>query len=98
VIDFLASNKDTPPQELAMLLLDKYAFLYPDPDHINKDETFRSAFVQELLATAHLSRIIGHADVPILDTSGLAKSGVIGALGLCAVSVCQFILLSSTVH
>ncbi|KAG0698921.1 hypothetical protein DFH29DRAFT_1002376 [Suillus ampliporus] len=56
VIDFLNSNRDTPPQILTKLLLSKYAFLYPDPENINKDETFHSAFAQELLATAHLSR------------------------------------------
>ncbi|KAG1728599.1 uncharacterized protein EDB91DRAFT_1086013 [Suillus paluster] len=82
---FLIANKDTLATELATLLLEHYAFLYPDPDNINKDATFHSAFVQELLATAHLSRIIGHANVPALDTNTLAKSGITGALGLCAV-------------
>lgn len=88
VIDFLNSNRDTSPQTLAKLFLDEFAFLYPDPENINKAGTFHSAFVQELLATAHLARIIGHADVPALDTDTLADSGITGALGLCAVSVC----------
>ncbi|KAG0701709.1 hypothetical protein DFH29DRAFT_875728 [Suillus ampliporus] len=64
----------------ATLLLTQYMFLYPNPDNINKDETFHSAFAQELLTTAHLSHIIGHADVPALDTDTLAKSGITGAL------------------
>lgn len=92
MIDFLSSNKDISPQALATQFLDRYAFLYPHPEDINKDETFRSPFVQELLATAHLQRTIGHADVPALDTESLAESGIIGALGLCAASVCQSIL------
>ncbi|KAG1876644.1 hypothetical protein DFJ58DRAFT_182878 [Suillus subalutaceus] len=87
VINFLNSNRDTPPQSLTKLFLHKFAFLYPDPENINKAETFHSAFVQELLATAHLSRIIGHADVPALNTDTLAKSGIAGALGLCAASL-----------
>ncbi|KAG1759769.1 hypothetical protein EDD22DRAFT_782077, partial [Suillus occidentalis] len=88
-IDFCASNQDSTPAELSNLLLAQYAFLYPNPDNIDKSETFRSAFVQELLATAHLSRIIGHADVPALDTDSLIRHGFVGALGLCAVSVSQ---------
>ncbi|KAG1866579.1 hypothetical protein DFJ58DRAFT_724072 [Suillus subalutaceus] len=85
VVDFLNSNRDTSPQTLAKLFLAEFAFLYPDPENIDKAETFRSAFVQELLTTAHLARIIGHADVPALDTNTLADSGITGALGLCAV-------------
>jgi hypothetical protein len=89
VIDFCASNQDLMPAELSNLLLAQYAFLYPNPDNIDKSETFCSAFIQELLATAHLSRIIGHADVPALDTDSLIRHGFVGALGLCAVSVSQ---------
>ncbi|KAG1813498.1 uncharacterized protein BJ212DRAFT_1300912 [Suillus subaureus] len=40
---------------------------------------FGHAFVQELLTTAHLAQIIGHADVPTLDTDTLADSGIISA-------------------
>ncbi|KAG1884619.1 hypothetical protein F4604DRAFT_1676738 [Suillus subluteus] len=57
-IDFCASNQDSTPAELAELLL---------------SATFRSAFVQELLVTVHLSRILGHADVTVLNTDGLIK-------------------------
>ncbi|KAG1888205.1 hypothetical protein F4604DRAFT_1916127 [Suillus subluteus] len=95
VIDFLSSNRDTSPQTLTKLFLDEFAFLYPDPENINKAETFRSAFVQELLATAYLSQIVGHADVPALNTDALADSGITGALGLCAVSLeCAFTLVA----
>ncbi|KAG1892812.1 hypothetical protein F4604DRAFT_1564694, partial [Suillus subluteus] len=87
VIDFCISNKDMSAKELAALFLHRYAFLYPNPDEIDKKETFRSTFVRELLATAHLSRILGHADVPALNTDRLAQSGIAGALGLCAVSL-----------
>ncbi|KAG1901073.1 uncharacterized protein F5891DRAFT_1187771 [Suillus fuscotomentosus] len=86
-IDFCASNQDSAPAELAELLLVNYGFLYPNPDNIDKTETFRSVFVQELLATAHLSRILGHADVPVLNTRNLIKHGFFRALGLCAVSL-----------
>ncbi|KAG1733919.1 uncharacterized protein EDB91DRAFT_1251223 [Suillus paluster] len=79
VIDFLNSNRDTSPQTLAKLFLNEFAFLYPDPENIDKAETFRSAFVQELLTTAHLARIVGHADVPTLDTDALADSGITGS-------------------
>ncbi|KAG1889011.1 uncharacterized protein F5891DRAFT_1198892 [Suillus fuscotomentosus] len=86
-IDFCASNQDSAPAELSELLLVNYGFLYPNPDNIDKTETFRSAFVQELLSTAHLSRILGHADVPVLNTRNLIRHGFFGALGLCAVSL-----------
>jgi len=88
-INFCASNQDSTPTELSNLLLAQYAFLYPNPDNIDKSKTFCSAFIQELLATAHLSWIIGHADVPALDTDSLIRHGFVGALGLCAVSVSQ---------
>lgn len=88
-IDFCASNQDSAPAELAEHLLVNYGFLYPNPDNIDKTETFRSAFVQKLLAMAHLSRILGHADVPVLNTRNLIKHVFFGALGLCAVSVSQ---------
>jgi hypothetical protein len=87
VIDFLNSNRDTSLQTLAKLFVNDFTFLYPDPENINKAETFHSAFVQELLATAHLAQIVGHTDVPTLDMDTLADSGITGALGLCAVSV-----------
>ncbi|KAG1738089.1 uncharacterized protein EDB91DRAFT_1082851 [Suillus paluster] len=86
-INFCASNQDSTPAELAELLLVHYAFLYPNPDDIDKSATFHSAFVQELLVTAHLSQILGHADVTVLNTDGLIKHGFVGALGLCAVSL-----------
>ncbi|KAG2152690.1 hypothetical protein DEU56DRAFT_727716, partial [Suillus clintonianus] len=86
-VHFCVVNQDSAPRELSTLLLHKYAFLYPNPEKIDKDETFRSPFVQELLATAHLAKILGHADVPVLRTDSLVKNGFIGALGLCAVSL-----------
>jgi len=92
IIDFFISNKDISPQALATQFLNQYTFLYPHPENINKDKTFRSPLVQELLATAHLSCTIGHADVPTLNTESLAESDIIRALGLCAASVCQSIL------
>src|SRR6267154_3542247 len=89
---FCTSNRDTSAKELSTLFLQQYAFLYPNPDEINKDETFRSAFILELLATAHLYHTLGHADVPALDTDNLAQGGFVGALGLCAVSVHQCLM------
>ncbi|KAG1888703.1 hypothetical protein F4604DRAFT_1915744 [Suillus subluteus] len=44
VINFCISNKDTSAKELAALFLHHYAFLYPNPDEIDKKETFRSTF------------------------------------------------------
>ncbi|KAG2073142.1 hypothetical protein BDR04DRAFT_1152495 [Suillus decipiens] len=87
VINFCILNKDTSAKELAALFLHRYAFLYPNPDEINENKTFCSTFVRELLATAHLSHILGHADVPALNTDCLAQSSIAGALGLCAVSL-----------
>ncbi|KAG1747792.1 uncharacterized protein EDB91DRAFT_1079509 [Suillus paluster] len=87
VVAFCTSNRDTSAKELSTLFLRQYAFLYPNPDKINKDETFHSAFILELLTTAHLSRMLGHADVPTLNTDNLAQGGFVGALGLCAVSL-----------
>jgi hypothetical protein len=87
VIDFLNSNRDTSLQTLAKIFVNDFTFLYPDPENINKTETFHSAFVQELLTTVHLAQIVGHTDVPTLDMDTLADSGITGALGLCAISV-----------
>ncbi|KAG1808944.1 uncharacterized protein BJ212DRAFT_1302836 [Suillus subaureus] len=87
IIAFCTSNRDTSAKELLTLFLQQYAFLYPNPDEINKDKTFHSAFVLELLATAHLYHTLGHADVPTLNTDNLAQGGFVEALGLCAVSL-----------
>ncbi|KAG1798351.1 uncharacterized protein BJ212DRAFT_1488648 [Suillus subaureus] len=85
VIAFCTLNRDTSAKELSTLFLQQYAFLYPNPDEINKDKTFCSTFILELLTTAHLYCTLGHADVPALDTDNLAQGGFVGALGLCAV-------------
>ncbi|KAG0699687.1 hypothetical protein DFH29DRAFT_780607, partial [Suillus ampliporus] len=68
IIDFLSHNEDTDVVELARYLLADYAFLYEDPDTLDKRTTYRSPFMVQLVGTAHLQVTIGHADVPELKT------------------------------
>ncbi|KAI5986747.1 hypothetical protein F5J12DRAFT_787175 [Pisolithus orientalis] len=51
------------------------------------EKAFHSIFVQQLLLSSHLIATKGYVQVPTLDTSSLAKHGIVGALGLCAASV-----------
>ncbi|KIO02520.1 hypothetical protein M404DRAFT_147753 [Pisolithus tinctorius Marx 270] len=70
-----------------ILLLDHFTFLYEDLDTTVPEKAFHSVFVQQLLLSSHLTATKGYVQVPTLDTSSLAKHGVVGALGLCAAVV-----------
>jgi hypothetical protein len=92
----MAHNEDANAEDLAESLLLNYAYLYEDPDNIDKTTTFRSPLVLQLIATSHLQVTIGHADVPALNTSALSESGIIGVIALCATAVRDFFNSSKT--
>ncbi|KIN99060.1 hypothetical protein M404DRAFT_156369 [Pisolithus tinctorius Marx 270] len=77
------------PTNTAKLLLDHYhfTFLYEDLNMTVPEKAFHSIFVQQLLLSSHLTATKGYVQVLALDTSSLAKHGVVGALGLCAAAV-----------
>ncbi|KAI6128904.1 hypothetical protein EDD16DRAFT_1516004 [Pisolithus croceorrhizus] len=63
-------------------------FLNPhDPSPKVTAQAFRSVFVQQLLLGSHLSATKGFVQVSALDTSSLAKHGIVGALGLCGAAL-----------
>ncbi|KAG1734436.1 uncharacterized protein EDB91DRAFT_1084090 [Suillus paluster] len=82
IIDFMSHNEDTDVMELVGYLLTDYAFLYEDPDTLDKGTTYRSPFMPQLIGTAHLQATIGHADVPELKTGTLAKNGIVGVIAI----------------
>ncbi|KAG1849620.1 hypothetical protein C8R48DRAFT_677043 [Suillus tomentosus] len=87
IIDFMARNDDANPGDLAEYLLSDFAFLYEDPDVIDKMKTFRSPFMLQLVATGHLQATIGHANVPALNTEALTASGISGVVGIAAAAL-----------
>ncbi|KAG1751266.1 uncharacterized protein EDB91DRAFT_595426, partial [Suillus paluster] len=87
IIDFMARNDDTSPGELAEYLLSDYAFLYEDPEVIDKTKTFQSPFMLQLIATGHFHATSGHADVPALNTDALVVNGIDGVIGMCAAAL-----------
>jgi len=86
----MTCNEDSSPTELAEYLLFHYAFLYEDPDVIDKTRTFLSPFMLQLVATGHLQATIGHANVLALNTDALIVSGIDGVVGICATAVNLF--------
>lgn len=89
----MAHNEDSNAEDLAESLLLNYAYLYEDPDNLDKTTTFRSALVLQLIATSHLQATIGHADVPALNTNALSESGIIGVIAICATAVRDFFFI-----
>ncbi|KIO09198.1 hypothetical protein M404DRAFT_22387 [Pisolithus tinctorius Marx 270] len=84
LIAFFLNPQDPLPADTAKVLLDHFTFLYEDLDMTVPEKAFCSIFVQQLLLSSHLTATKGYVQVPTLDTSSLAKHGVVGALGLCA--------------
>jgi len=88
MIDFFARNGDADQKELAETLLDGYAYIFEDMDNIDTTQAFRSPFMLQLFATAHLHSILGHAHVPALKTDLLAKGmDMHSVIALCAAAV-----------
>lgn len=88
MIDFFARNEDTHPKDLSEALMEEFVFLFEDLDYSDKMKAFRSPFMIQLFATAHLHSIVGHAHVTAIKTDVLAAgSGMAGVLALCATSV-----------
>ncbi|KAI5995265.1 hypothetical protein F5J12DRAFT_961655 [Pisolithus orientalis] len=87
LIAFFLNPQDPLPADTAKVLLNHFTFLYEDLDMTVPEKAFRSVFVQQLLLSSHLTTTKGYIQVPTLDTSSLAKHGVVGALGLCAAAV-----------
>ncbi|KAI5984110.1 hypothetical protein F5J12DRAFT_787660 [Pisolithus orientalis] len=57
------------------------------PQHDCSLEGLPPISVQQLLLSSHLTATKGYIQVPTLDTSSLAKHGVVGALGLCVAAL-----------
>ncbi|KAG1806709.1 uncharacterized protein HD556DRAFT_1303115 [Suillus plorans] len=88
MIDFFARNEDTHPKDLSEALMEEFVFLFEDLDYSDKMKAFRSPFMIQLFATAHLHSIVGHAHVTAIKTDVLAAgSGMAGVLALCATSL-----------
>lgn len=88
MIDFFARNEDTHPKDLSEALMEEFVFLFEDLDYSDTMKAFRSPFMIQLFATAHLHSIVGHAHVTAIKTDVLAAgSGMAGVLALCATSV-----------
>ncbi|KAI6156936.1 hypothetical protein BKA82DRAFT_25941 [Pisolithus tinctorius] len=87
LIAFFLNPQDPSPADTAKVLLDHFTFLYEDLDMTVPEKAFHSVFVQQLLLSSHLTTTKGYVQVPTLDTSSLAKHGVVGALGLCAAAL-----------
>lgn len=90
MIDFFARNSDTEPKVLATALLRDFSFLFEDMDNLDTMQAFRSPFMLQLFATAHLHSTVGHAHVTALKTDVLALTGMQGVIALCATSVSTF--------
>ncbi|KAI6163276.1 hypothetical protein EDD17DRAFT_1814972 [Pisolithus thermaeus] len=84
---FFLNPHDPSPKVTAQVLLDHFTFLYEDLDATSPEKAFRSVFVQQLLLGSHLSATKGFVQVSALDTSSLAKHGIVGALGLCGAAL-----------
>ncbi|KAG1849691.1 hypothetical protein DFJ58DRAFT_729475 [Suillus subalutaceus] len=87
MIDFFARNKDTNPKDLSKALMEEFVFLFEDLDFSDTMKAFRSPFMIQLFATAHLHSTVGHAYVATIKTDVLAASGMAGVLALCATSL-----------
>ncbi|KAI5994086.1 hypothetical protein F5J12DRAFT_962761 [Pisolithus orientalis] len=87
LVAFFLNPQDPLPTDTAKVLLDHFTFLYEDLDMTVPEKAFHSIFVQQLLLSSHLTTTKGYVQVPTLDTSSLAKHGVVGALGLCAAAL-----------
>ncbi|KAI6153005.1 hypothetical protein BKA82DRAFT_4011403 [Pisolithus tinctorius] len=89
IVASFPNPQDPLPTNTAKLLLDHYhfTFLYEDLNMTVPEKAFHSIFVQQLLLSSHLTATKGYVQVLALDTSSLAKHGVVGALGLCAAAV-----------
>ncbi|KIJ63620.1 hypothetical protein HYDPIDRAFT_188405 [Hydnomerulius pinastri MD-312] len=90
--DFFTRNKDVDRTDLAKALRHKCTFTYQDMDNPVKEEAFRSVFVLQLLATGHIHAVIGHVDVPSLNTKKLALCGVSGAVSVSCAALERAIL------
>ncbi|KAG1904328.1 uncharacterized protein F5891DRAFT_977190 [Suillus fuscotomentosus] len=87
MMDFFTRNADTDPETLADALLEDFAFIYEDMENLDPMQAFRSPFMLQLFATAHLHAILGHVEVPALKTYVLSVVGMTGVIGICAASL-----------
>ncbi|KAG1729897.1 hypothetical protein EDB19DRAFT_1913139 [Suillus lakei] len=80
-------DEDTNPKDLSEALMDEFVFLFEEMDYSDLMKVFRSPFMLQLFATAHLHSVIGHAHVTAIKTDVLAASGMAGVLAICATSL-----------
>ncbi|KAG1721167.1 uncharacterized protein EDB91DRAFT_1256633 [Suillus paluster] len=74
-------------QALVANLLEQYAFLYENPDTCDPDEIYRSAFMLEMIETAHLNATAGSLNVPALNTHDLQSKGMETIIAACAATL-----------
>lgn len=74
-MDFFTRNADTDPETLADALLEDFAFIYEDMENLDPMQAFRSPFMLQLFATAHLHAILRHVEVPHLKHMCCPSSG-----------------------
>ncbi|KAG1897369.1 uncharacterized protein F5891DRAFT_982751 [Suillus fuscotomentosus] len=87
MMDFFTRNADTDPETLADALLEDFTFIYEDMENLDPMQAFRSPFMLQLFATAHLHAILGHVEVPALKTYVLSVVRMTGVIGICAASL-----------
>ncbi|KAI6140533.1 hypothetical protein BKA82DRAFT_160469 [Pisolithus tinctorius] len=94
IAHFLASDPDDDARSAAAVrqtcneLIDgPLSFLYQDLDATNLAHAYRSHFILQLFAHAHLRPCIGCPDIPGLGTNAMKKYAVRGALSLCTAAL-----------
>jgi hypothetical protein len=88
IVDFCSRVQNIANKDVAQALLEDFKFLYEDEDNMTRETAYKSAFLQQLIASAHLTAIIDHTDVPALDTDNLAKGKYMdGLIVLCTIAV-----------
>ncbi|KAF8837066.1 hypothetical protein BDN67DRAFT_1014158 [Paxillus ammoniavirescens] len=74
LIDFFSKlDDDINIHSVAEVLKTGYAFLQEDPDSLQEEGMYHSTFLLELIASTHLSNIVGFVEVPGWDVWGMAS-------------------------
>ncbi|KAF9234885.1 hypothetical protein BU15DRAFT_65319 [Melanogaster broomeanus] len=97
MVDFFSRFDDNVDIRTAAVALHKdYRFLQEDPDEPSADRCYRSGFLLELIASMHLSNIVGFVDILGWDTQkvsrGEGQEGVIAIAAAALERAVQFIM------
>ncbi|KAG2076424.1 hypothetical protein BDR04DRAFT_1139681 [Suillus decipiens] len=88
VVDFCSRIKGVPEKDIVQALLEDFAFLYEDTDNWTREMAYKSSFLQQLIASTHLSAIIDHTNIPALGTDELTKGkNTEGLIVLCVIAL-----------